>query len=71
MSNKKENNLYVERRPNGDYAVLKANSDRASALTNTQAEAILRARQLNPDAAIHVERVRNTNNGKPDRWRKI
>lgn len=63
-------NLYVERRPEGDYAVRKPNSDRASAVTPTQSDAINRARELNPDAAIHVERVRNTTGGSPDKWRK-
>jgi hypothetical protein len=37
MSDKK---LFVERRPEGDYAVRKANSDRASAVLPTQAQAI-------------------------------
>jgi hypothetical protein len=36
----------------------------------TQGEAIDRARELNPNAAIHVERVRHTENGSPDKWRK-
>ena len=71
MSNKKDlNSLFVERRPGGDYAVRKPNAERASAVTPTQAEAIERAKELNPDAAVHVERVRNTNVGKPDQWRK-
>jgi len=71
MSDKKDsNNLFVERRPQGDYAVRKPNSDRASAVTPTQGQAIDRARQLNPEAAIHVERVRNTTGGNPDKWRK-
>ena len=63
-------NLFVERRSEGDYAVRKPNSERASAVAPTQAAAIERARQLNPDAAIHVERVRNTTGGNPDKWRK-
>jgi hypothetical protein len=42
----------------------------ASAVEPTQKEAINRARELNPDAAIHVERVRNTDAGSPDKWRK-
>jgi hypothetical protein len=69
MSVKKDNNnLFVERRPSeGDYAVRKPNSQRASAVATTQAAAIEVARQLNPDAAIHVERVRSTSNGGPDR----
>lgn len=71
MSDKKDsNNLFVERRPQGDYAVRKPDSDRASAVKPTQGQAIDRAKQLNPDAAIHVERVRNTTNGSPDKWRK-
>ncbi len=68
--NKDSNNLFIERRPEGDYAVRKPGSERASAVAPTQAEAIERAKQLNPNAAIHVERVRNTNVGNPDKWRK-
>jgi len=67
MSDKK---LFVERRPEGDYAVRKANSERASAVLPTQAEAIERARELSPGASPLVERVRNTGGGKPDQWRK-
>lgn len=67
MSEKKE--IYVERRPQGDYAVRKPGSERASAVTPTQGEAIDRAKQIAPDAPIHVERVRNTDNGRPDKWR--
>jgi hypothetical protein len=62
--------LFIERRPQGDYAVRRGNSDRASAVTPTQAEAIERARELNPNMAPLVERVRNTNEGSRDKWRK-
>ena len=62
--------LYVERRPQGDYAIRKPNSDRASDIRETQAEAIERARELNPGRSPDVERVRYTNRGKPDQWRK-
>jgi len=68
MSNKNE--LYVEQRPEGDYAVRKPGSKRASDVKPTQAEAIDRAREINPDAAVHVERVRHTTGGRPDKWRK-
>ena len=64
------NRLFVERRPQGDYAVRRPNSDRASAVSPTQGEAIERARELNPDAELLVERVRNTDRGHPDKWRK-
>lgn len=67
MSDKK---LFVERRPEGDYAVRKANSDRASAVLPTQAEAIKRAKELSPGTSPLVERVRNAESGKPDQWRK-
>jgi len=55
--------LYIERREQGDYAVRRPGSERASAIVPTQAEAIVRAREINPDAAVHVERVRDTNVG--------
>jgi len=67
MSDKK---LFVERRPEGDFAVRKANSERASAVLPTQAEAIERAKELSPGASPLVERVRKTEGGKPDQWRK-
>jgi hypothetical protein len=61
--------LFIERRDEGDYAIRKPNSDRVSAIEPTQADAISRARQLNPKATIHVERVRRTDAGSPDKWR--
>lgn len=63
--------FFIEQREEGDYAIRKPNSDRASAIESTQAKAIARARQLNPDAAIHVERVRDTDKGSRDHWRKL
>jgi hypothetical protein len=67
MSNK---HLYVEQRPQGDYAVREEHSKRASAVEPTQAKAIDRARELNPGHSPDVERVRHTSRGKPDQWRK-
>jgi hypothetical protein len=66
-----KNNLYVEKRAQGDFAVRKPESQRASAVAPTQAAAIERARELNPNAAVHVERVRHTEGGSPDKWRKV
>ena len=63
-------NLYVERRPEGDYAVRKPNSERASAVAPTQAAAIEIARSMHPGHSPDVERVRHTSAGKPDQWRK-
>lgn len=67
MSDKK---VFVERRPEGDYAVRRANSERASDVLPTQAEAIARAKELSPGSSPLVERVRSTAGGKPDQWRK-
>ncbi len=67
MSNK---NLFIERRPQGDYAVRRPGSERASAVESTQAAAIERAKEIMPSASIHVERVRHTSEGSPDKWRK-
>jgi pyridoxine/pyridoxamine 5'-phosphate oxidase len=67
MSNK---DLFVERRPQGDFAVRRANSERASAVAPTQAKPIAEARRLESNATVLVERVRHTSVGKPDKWRK-
>lgn len=63
-------NIFVERREQGDYAVRKPGSERASAVEPTQREAIERAQEIQPNATVHVERVRNTTGGNPDKWRK-
>jgi len=63
-------NVFVERRPQGDYAVRRPNSQRASAVLPTQAQAIERARELNSRGTPLGERVRHTSRGKPDKWRK-
>ena len=63
--------VYVERRPEGDYAVRRASSERASDILPTQREAIERARELSPGSKPHVERVRKSSGGSPDKWRKV
>lgn len=65
-----DEHLYIERRPEGDYAVRRPKSERASATGPTQAEAIEIARKLNPGVAPDVERGRNTDKGGRDKWRK-
>jgi hypothetical protein len=67
MNNRK---LFVERRQQGDFAVRKPGSQRASAVANTQAKAIEEAQRIDPDATVLVERVRFTTGGKPDKWRR-
>jgi hypothetical protein len=70
VAHKADKQLFVEKRPEGDFAVRKANSERASDVLPTQAEAIARAKKLSPGAAPLVERIRKTEGGKPDQWRK-
>ncbi|MGD0462086.1 MAG: DUF2188 domain-containing protein [Tepidisphaeraceae bacterium] len=62
--------IFVEQRPEGDYAVRRQGSDRASAVEPTQAQAIERARELAPGVRPDVERVRDTEAGGRDKWRK-
>jgi hypothetical protein len=62
--------VMVERTPQGDYTVRKLSSGNATSVFPTQAEAIKRARELNPSRQPLVERVRHTNSGTPDKWRK-
>jgi hypothetical protein len=63
--------MFIERRPEeGDYAIRRSNAERISDHEGTQAEAIERAREIDPNAAILVERVRNTDRGHRDKWRK-
>ena len=66
----RKDQLFVERRPKGDFAVRRGNAERASAVLPTQAEAIDRARELSPNSSPLVERVRRTEAGHPDKWRK-
>lgn len=63
--------FFIEQRHRGDFAIRKAESRRASAVAPTQAKAVATARRMNPEAAIHVERVRNTKTGSRDKWRKV
>jgi hypothetical protein len=61
---------YIEQTEDGRYSAKKGGAARASAIENTQADAIARAKQIDPNAPIHVERVRDTDRGSRDKWRK-
>jgi hypothetical protein len=65
------NAWYIERRPDGKYAVSRGGAQRASAICNTQAEAIVKAKEMDASMPIHVERVRDVATGNRDKWRKI
>lgn len=63
--------FFIEKREQeGDFAIRRPNSERASDILPTQKEAIERAKQIDPNATILVERVRYTDEGNPDKWRK-
>ena len=62
--------LFIERRRQGGYAILRPNSERASAVLPTQSAAIARAKEMAPESRPLVDRVRFTEKGSPDKWRK-
>jgi len=65
-----DKNLFIEKHTDG-YAILRGGVKKPLAVEPTQDAAIEKARQLDPDAAIHVERVRNVEGGGRDKWRRI
>jgi hypothetical protein len=65
-----DKNLFIEQRKDG-YAILSGGVKKPVAIESTQDAAIEKARKLGPDAAIHVERVRNVEGGGRDKWRRI
>lgn len=62
--------FFIEQRPEGDYAIRRPSAERISGHEPTQSEAIERAKEIDPNAAILVERVRDTNRGHRDKWRR-
>jgi Uncharacterized protein conserved in bacteria (DUF2188) len=51
--------LFVEQRLDQKYKVTEKGGTKPLAVTKTQAEAIQKAQRIAPDAALHVERVRD------------
>ena len=62
---------YIERNEDGRYGARKGGARRASAVTDTQLEAIERAQEIDSKAHINIERVRNTDRGSRDKWRSL
>jgi hypothetical protein len=56
---------YIEKTDDGRYAAKKGGASRASAIEDTQRAVIERAKEIDPDAAMHIERVRH----RKDKWR--
>jgi hypothetical protein len=65
-----DKNLFIEQHKDG-YAILRGGVKEPLAVEPTQDAAVEKARKLDPDAAIHVERVRNVEGGGRDKWRRI
>ena len=62
--------IFIERRDDGKYTVTKQGAQRASAVTDTQREAIQESREKYPNVRPDVERQRDTDQGSRDKWRK-
>jgi hypothetical protein len=62
-------NIYLERRKDGSFAATQ--NGRTIATGETQAEAALKAHKKKPDDPILAERVRNTDAGSRDKWRRF
>ena len=65
-----EEQIYIEERSDGKYAIRRGNSERASAVEETQERAIEAARRMFPGVEPHIERVRNVETGGRDKWRE-
>ena len=61
---------FIEQRPDSRYNISKPNAERPSVVTDTEAEGIAWVKETNPDATIHVERVRDIGPGR-DKWRHL
>ena len=63
-------NIYIERNPNGDYEVKEKGNPKAVAVAPTQKAAEEQAARLYPGVRPDVERVKHTDKGGPDKWRR-
>ena len=62
-------NVYVERQDDGTYVAYQ--NKKAIAKGDTQGGAASKAHAKRPDDPILAERVRNTDEGHPDKWRRL
>jgi hypothetical protein len=58
-----EGQIYIEEREDGKFAIRRGNSERASAVEDTQQKAMKVARPMFPGVKPHTERVRNVKTG--------
>ena len=64
-----EDHFYVEKRDDGSFAGTRGGGQRASVVGQTQGEVVEKLKKMDPNAPIHIERVRHTTGGIPDKWR--
>lgn len=64
-----DKHYFIEQTEDGKFAVRAKGSKRASALAETQEEAIRAAKRLNPNDNPDVERIRNREQAGRDQWR--
>lgn len=64
-----ENSIKVEQKHDGTYAA--SHNGRVIAKGETQRETIDRARRVEPDPPVLAERVRDTDRGRRDKWRRV
>jgi hypothetical protein len=60
---------FIEQTDEGRFAIRAKGSTRASAVFDTQEQAIAHVKQMNPNDHPDVERVRNVSSGGRDQWR--
>ena len=63
-------NIYIERNLDGNYEVKERGNPKPVAVAPTQKQAEDKAKQLYPNIRPDVERVKHTDKGEPDKWRK-
>lgn len=63
--------FYIEPNGKGQYKYTRGGAARASGTEPTQKGAIDAARAADPNAALHVARVRHVKSGDPDQFRTI
>ena len=51
----KHDELFIVPRPNGDWAIEKPHAERASAVVETQEQAIKKAKKMAPEGSIHLK----------------
>ena len=62
-------NIYLERKKDGSY--LATQDGKTVATGETQAETAVKAHKKKPDDPILAERLRDTNVGGRDKWRRL